>query len=133
MSKLKAFLGVGTQQKPQKVLSRTKQIKQFNEDLEQYSNIYVDNSKSSSFNISDTDLEKVKNAVNYLDERSMNAMTREQIIIGMYGEIKDPSTGERFTIPYLDFSDSQYTFKYADMMKTLVHKPETFKKIMNWE
>ena len=59
--------------------------------------------------------------------------TREQIIIGMYGTIKNPKTGERFVIPNLDFSSEAYIYEYAEMMRLLVNRPEDFKKIMRWE
>lgn len=59
--------------------------------------------------------------------------TREQITIGMYGNIKNPKTGKRFVIPYVDFTSDNYVYQYAEMMRLLVSKPEEFKKIMNWE
>lgn len=85
---------------------------------------------SVEFFISDEDLEKVRASVVEIDTTNK---TREQIIIGMYGTIKNPKTGERFVIPNLDFSSEAYIYEYAEMMRLLVNRPEDFKKIMRWE
>lgn len=85
---------------------------------------------SIEFFISDEDLEKVRASVVEIDTTNK---TREQIIIGMYGTIKNPKTGERFVIPNLDFSSEAYIYEYAEMMRLLVNRPEDFKKIMRWE
>ena len=82
------------------------------------------------YDISDEDLEKVRSSVEEID---MTDKTREEIIIGMYGSIKNPSTGKRFVIPGIDFRTEYYVYKYAEMMRTLVDDPERFKKIMNWD
>lgn len=82
------------------------------------------------FEISEDDLETVRSSVVNVDTYGKN---RRQIIIGMFGSIKNPKTGKRFIIPGVDFSDEDYTYKYAEMMRTLVNRPDDFKKIMNWE
>ena len=86
--------------------------------------------KTGGYDISDEDLEKVRASVEKID---MNGKTRKEVIIGMYGSIKNPITGKRFIIPGIDFMIPDYTYKYAEMMRTLVDKPEEFNKIMNWE
>lgn len=86
--------------------------------------------EEDDFHISSEDLEKVKASVNDID---ITNKSRTEIVIGMYGSIKNPQTGERFTIPNLDFTSENYIYEYAEMMRTLVNRPEDFKKIMNWE
>lgn len=85
---------------------------------------------SVEFDISEEDLEKVRASVVEIDTADK---TREQIVIGMFGSIKNPKTGKRFVIPNLDFSSENYIYEYAEMMRTLVNRPEDFKKIMRWE
>lgn len=82
------------------------------------------------FHISTEDLEKIRKSV--VDINTTNK-SRVEIVIGMYGDIRDPQTGNRFVIPNLDFSTENYIYEYAETMRTLVNKPEDFKKIMNWE
>ena len=86
--------------------------------------------EKNEYDISDEDLEKVRASVEKID---MTGKTRREIIIGMYGSIKNPSNGKRFVIPGIDFMISDYTYKYAEMMRTLVDKPAEFNKIMRWE
>ena len=74
--------------------------------------------------------EIVKNSVITIDTTNKN---RRDIIIGMFGSIKNPSTGKRFVIPNLSWEDEDYTYQYAKHMKTLVNRPNEFTKIMNWE
>lgn len=74
--------------------------------------------------------QQVKESVREIDK---SGKSRRDIIIGMFGHIKHPTTGERFSIPNLTWDDEDYAFKYADFMKTLVFKPDMFAKIMNWE
>jgi len=74
--------------------------------------------------------EIVKNSVATIDTTNKD---RREIIIGMYGLIKNPSTGKRFVIPTLTWDDEDYTYQYAKYMKTLVNRPDDFTKIMNWE
>jgi len=98
-------------------------------------NIDADNSSEEQkedfeYDISDENLKKVRDSVVQID---MTGLTRKQIIIGMYGSIVDPTTGKRFVIPGIDFTSGDYTYKYAEMMRTLVDKPKEFEKIMNWE
>ena len=88
------------------------------------------NVEKNEYTISDEDLEKVRASVEKID---MTGKTRSEIIIGMYGSIKNPQTGKRFVIPGIDFMISDYTYKYAEMMRTLVDKPVEFTRIMNWE
>lgn len=82
------------------------------------------------FDISEEDLEKVRSSVVKID---IDGKNRRQIVIGMFGSIMNPKTGKRFVIPGVDYSDYDYTYKYAEMMRTLVNRPDDFKKIMNWE
>ena len=82
------------------------------------------------FNISEEDLKTVKRSIVEID---MTDKSRKQIIIGMYGGIKNPVTGKRFIIPNVDCTDDDYTYRYAEMMRTLVNRPMDFKKIMDWE
>jgi hypothetical protein len=81
------------------------------------------------FDISDEELQKVKDSVEEIDTSGKN---RRQIIIGMFGAIKNPRTGKRFVIPGVDYQSENYIYRYAEMMRTLVNRPEDFKKIMNW-
>lgn len=104
--------------------------KKINESSAFLSNIVPSVVDSVSFDISDEDLETVRSSVVSIDTNGKN---RKQIIIGMFGSIKNPVTGKRFVIPNLDCSDEDYTYRYAEMMRTLVNKPDDFKKIMNWE
>ena len=82
------------------------------------------------FHISDEDLQKVRDSVVPMDTEGRS---KYDIILGMYGNIKDPRTGKSFVIPGVDFSSDDYMFQYAEMMRLLVKRPEEFKKIMNWE
>ena len=85
---------------------------------------------STAFDISDEDLEQVRSEI---VEISTVGKNRRQIIIGMFGSIKDPTTGKRYIIPGVDCITIDYIYRYAEMMRTLVNKPADFKKIMNWE
>ncbi len=82
------------------------------------------------FHISSEDLEIIRKSV---VEINTTNKSRVEIVIGMYGDIRDPQTGNRFVIPNLDFSTENYIYEYAETMRTLVNRPEDFKKIMNWE
>lgn len=82
------------------------------------------------FDISDADLEQVKSSVVQIDTSDK---TRQQIVVGMYGSIKNPRTGKRFAIPGVDYTSGDYSYQYAEMMRMLVNRPDDFKKIMNWE
>lgn len=82
------------------------------------------------FHISSEDLEKIRKSV---VEINTTNKSRVEIVVGMYGDIRDPQTGNRFVIPNLDFSTENYIYEYAETMRTLVNRPEDFKKIMNWE
>jgi hypothetical protein len=84
----------------------------------------------NKFDISSEDLEKIKSSVVEIDTSGKN---RKQIVIGMYGSIKNPKTGKRFVIPGVDYTTEEYTYRYAEMMRTLVNRPQDFIKIMNWE
>lgn len=86
--------------------------------------------KSGIFELSKEDFEIIKNSVVSIDTTDKK---RKDIIIGMYGSIKNPKTGDRFSIPTLSWDDEEYTYQYANYMKTLVNRPEEFKKVMNWE
>ncbi len=88
------------------------------------------NVESLDFHISDEELKLVRESVVEIDTADK---TRQQIIIGMYGGIKNPRTGKRFVIPGVDYSSDDYIYQYAEMMRTLVNRPDDFKKIMNWE
>jgi hypothetical protein len=83
-----------------------------------------------AFDITDVEMEQIRASVVEIDTTDKN---RNQIIIGMYGSIKNPRTGKRFVIPGVDYTSENYTYEYADMMRTLVNRPDDFKKIMNWE
>jgi len=133
MSKLASFLKGGNyvqNQSPRKTRDRN-----YFESVEGHDTKMTNLEKHEygRYKISAENLQKIKDSVVSIDAEAMNNMTRAQIIIGMYGGIKDPETGKRFSIPYLTFSDENYIFRYADFMRTLVHEPETFEKIMNWE
>ena len=93
-------------------------------------NVVSPETEALDFNISDEDLATVKSSVVNIDTDGLN---RKQIVIGMYGSIKNPQTGDRFVIPGVDFNDEEYIYRYAEMMRTLVNRPDDFKKIMNWE
>lgn len=82
------------------------------------------------FHISSEDLEKIRKSVVVINTTNKS---RVEIVVGMYGDIRDPQTGNRFVIPNLDFSTENYIYEYAETMRTLVNRPEDFKKIMNWE
>ena len=88
------------------------------------------NVESLDFHISDEELKIVRESVVQIDTTDK---TREQIVIGMFGGIKNPRTGKRFVIPGVDYSSDDYIYQYAEMMRTLVNRPDDFKKIMNWE
>lgn len=74
--------------------------------------------------------QQIKDSVAEID---MTGKTRKEIIIAMYGGIKNPKTNERFSIPLLTWEDEEYTYRYANYMKALVNRPEEFIKIMRWE
>jgi hypothetical protein len=82
------------------------------------------------FDLTEEEIQKVRESVVEIDKTDKN---RRQIIIGMFGGIKNPKTGKRFVIPGVDFSTEDYVYEYAKHMRILVNKPEDFKKIMNWE
>ena len=82
------------------------------------------------FDISDAELEQIRSSVVQIDTTDKN---RQQIVVGMYGSIKNPRTGKRFAIPGVDFTSEDYSYQYAEMMRMLVNRPDDFKKIMNWE
>ena len=82
------------------------------------------------FDLSAEELAQIKSSVVQID---MNDKNRRQIIIGMFGGIKNPQTGKRFVIPGIDFSTEDYVYSYAKHMQILVNRPNDFKKIMNWE
>lgn len=86
--------------------------------------------KEGIFDLSIEELEIIKNSVVKIDTTDKK---RKDIIIGMYGLIKNPKTGERFNIPTLTWDDDDYIYQYANFMKTLVNRPDEFKKVMNWE
>lgn len=88
------------------------------------------NVESLDFHISEEELKIVRESVVQIDTTDK---TREQIVIGMFGGIKNPRTGKRFVIPGVDYSSDDYIYQYAEMMRTLVNRPDDFKKIMNWE
>lgn len=125
MGKLTDYLKSESKQ-PQK---RTKK-KFFESKTTFLSGVVSSNTEGLEFDISDEDLETVRASVVNIDTNGKN---RKQIIIGMFGGIKNPKTGKRFVIPSIDFSDEDYTYRYAEMMRTLVNRPNDFKKIMNWE
>lgn len=50
-----------------------------------------------------------------------------------YWEIKDPQTGFRYSIPYLDRFDAGYRKDYISYMKMRELNPREFERIMNWE
>lgn len=83
-----------------------------------------------SFDISEAELEQIRASIVEIDTTDKN---RQQIVIGMYGSIKNPRTGKRFVIPGVDFTSDDYSYQYAEMMRLLVNRPDDFKKIMNWE
>lgn len=82
------------------------------------------------FDISESELEQIKASIVEIDTTDKN---RQQIVVGMYGGIKNPRTGKRFVIPGIDYASDSYSYEYAEMMRMLVNRPEDFKKIMNWE
>lgn len=82
------------------------------------------------FDLTEEELQKVRESVVQIDTTNKD---RRQIIIGMFGGIKNPKNGKRFVIPGVDFSTEDYVYEYAKHMKTLVNRPEEFIKIMNWE
>ncbi len=82
------------------------------------------------FDLTDEEIALIRSKVVEID---MNGKSRKDIIIGMYGLIKNPKDGKRFVIPTLSFEDEEYIYNYANYMKLLVNKPEDFEKIMNWE
>jgi hypothetical protein len=84
----------------------------------------------TKFDISEENLAKVRASVATIDTTGKD---RTQIIIGMYGGIVDPDTGKRYVIPCVNYLETGYIYRYAEMMKTLVDTPDEFKKIMNWE
>lgn len=88
------------------------------------------NVENLDFHITDEELKLVRESVVQIDTTDK---TREQIVIGMFGGIKNPRTGKRFVIPGVDYSSDDYIYEYAEMMRTLVNRPDDFKKIMNWE
>jgi len=49
-----------------------------------------------------------------------------------YFNMKDRD-GVRYDIPMLDTTDPEYYWKYISYMKTKVHTPMTFQKIINWD
>jgi len=125
MGKLADYLKSGSKQTQRK--TKTKFFE--NKNSLSYG-VISSNENSLEFDISDEDLEKVRASVVKIDTYGKN---RKQIIIGMFGGIKNPKTGKRFVIPNVDFTDEDYTYKYAEMMRTLVNRPNDFKKIMDWE
>lgn len=82
------------------------------------------------FDLTEVELEQVRNSVVEIDKTDKDA---RQIIIGMFGGIKNPRTGKRFVIPGIDYATEDYVYAYAKQMRILVSQPEQFKKIMNWE
>ena len=74
--------------------------------------------------------ELVKGLVATIDT---NGKSRREIIIGMFGAIKNPTTNKRFNIPNITWDDEDYMYEYAKCMKTLVYRPDEFTKVMNWE
>lgn len=81
--------------------------------------------------ISPENLRKIRDSVEDVPETKN--MTRRELVIRRYGSIKDPTTGKRFVIPDIDFKTPDFNYKYAEMMRLLVDKPQEFYKIMCWE
>ena len=87
--------------------------------------------KKSFGGLEPEDYASVLEMVNELpDEENM---TRREIIIGKFGTIKNPKTGENFRIPNVSPEDDDYIYNYASTMMILVQRPADFEKIMNWE
>jgi len=82
------------------------------------------------FDLTEDEINSIRNSVVQIDTTNKD---RRQIIVGMFGGIKNPKTGKRFVIPGVDFSTEDYVYEYAKHMRILVNRPEDFKKIMNWE
>ena len=82
------------------------------------------------FDLTEDEIEEIRNSVIDIDTTGKD---RREIIIGMFGGIKNPKNGKRFVIPTIDFDTEDYTYQYAKCMQMLVNRPEEFKKIMNWE
>ena len=85
------------------------------------------------WSISDEDLEAVRNSVVQLEDSAKAGMSRQEIIIAMFGGIRNPATGKRFAIPFCEPKEEDYEYKYAENMRTLVNKPEMFERIMNFD
>ena len=84
-----------------------------------------------SFDLTDNEIKEIRNSI--FNEINTNGKDRKQIIIGMFGGIKNPRNGKRFVIPGLTYDTEDYIYQYARYMQMLVNRPEEFKKIMNWE
>lgn len=100
--------------------------------FKQNDNKTVDNDGQNDliFDLTADEIEKVRSSVVEIDTTNKD---RRQIIIGMFGGIKNPKNGKRFVIPGVDSTTEDYVYEYAKYMRILVSKPEDFKKIMNWE
>jgi len=90
-----------------------------------------DTFKSIDDIMSDEEYQHILNSVNY--ECEQEGFSRDQILVKMYGDIVNPKTGKKFSIPNLDYLDPNYVVKYARYMQILVERPKDFVKIMNWE
>jgi len=77
-----------------------------------------------------TEYEIVQSQVETID---MTGKNRREIIIGVYGNIKNPKTHDRFVIPNLVWSTEDYVYEYSKYMKTLINRPEEFTKVMGME
>lgn len=110
--------------KPQQIIAEEKKVSSTSREVTK------SKTEGLEFNITDEELELVKASV---AEIEIEGKTRNEIIIGKYGRIKDPKTGKRFVIPGLTYEDENYIFNYANMMRLLINNTEDFKKIMRWE
>jgi len=101
--------------------TRTNVVESFNPNI---------NIKIPTFKIQKDDMQEIEEMIHYMD---VMGKSRDEILIGMYGKIKNPKTGKRFVIPNLYWDMDNYILEYSKIMKILVDKPETFSKIMMWE
>ena len=90
----------------------------------------IDDSEILIGTLTQTEYEIVQSQVESID---MIGKNRREIIIGVYGNIKNPKTNDRFVIPNLVWSTEDYVYEYSKYMKTLINRPEEFTKVMGME
>ena len=70
---------------------------------------------------------------NMVRDVNQNDKSREEVIIGKFAELKDPTTGLRFSIPNVDPTSPNYLYEYSQAMSLLLYQPSVFQRILKGE